>query len=441
MDDNNNTNNTDSSGEKQDNYSQPYGHPQYPPPQYPPMYQAYAPRQKRGGLAGVIIAVVIVCLLIGGLLTAYIIMPWLNGFNFMKVVQQEPKQSQQAQNESPPQISERDVPNLGGQAPAIDQSGNQIVQIAEKLGPAVVGVKGSVRQYFRGFDVQEQANAYGSGIIISSDGYILTNNHVVSGSDTFKVALSDGREFDAELRGKDAKSDIAVLKIEAQNLTVAPLGNSDNLKVGETVVAIGNPLGEELAGTVTSGIISALNRQYGFSNMIQTDAAINPGNSGGPLVNLKGEVIGINTLKSYIAGYDQAGAPISTEGIGFAIPINDAKPIAEELIRKGEIVRPGIGIGCYEITATDAKQWQTPQGVLVTVVNPEGTARMAGVKIYDIITAVDGKEILTVKELTGILEGKKIGNTVKLTIWRNKNTKEIVVEICDLNKIQETKIE
>ena len=220
---------------------------------------------------------------------------------------------------------------IGGAAPNIDTSENPIVQIAQEVGPAVVGVAISQNGTQNGPLTDDQVSGYGTGIILSEDGYIVTNNHVISGASAVKVSLMDGTEYSAAIVGADATTDLAVIKVDATGLTAAAFGSSDTLLVGETVVAIGNPLGSDLAGSVTSGIVSAVNREIstnGYSQRyIQTDAAINPGNSGGALVNINGEVIGINTLKSYLAGYDDYGVPIGTEGIGFAIPINTAKPI------------------------------------------------------------------------------------------------------------------
>ena len=417
------------------------------PQQVYPNYQYHEPKKKKGGFAGIIIAVVIVCLLIGGLVSAYIIMPLINGANY-NASAAKPQQSgvQAAQSEAPVSSAapSRSVPPLGGQAPTIDNSNNPVIQIAEKVGPAVVGVEGSIRQFEKGISSIDQANAYGSGIVISTDGYILTNNHVISGSDIIKVALANGKSVDAEVVGKDPTSDIAVLKIQADNLVAAPIGDSTVLKVGESVVAIGNPMGESLAGTVTTGIVSALNRSMSGSDMkfIQTDAAINPGNSGGALVNYSGQVIGINTAKYSVADYDYTtGSVVSAEGLGFAIPISDAMPIVQQIIQNGSVKRPGIGITCYEISADDAKNWQTPQGVLVETVYATGTARTAGIKKYDIVTAVDGKTITTVKELIETIKSKKIGDTIKLTVWRDGKTSDIPVPIGDINQMEETQSE
>ena len=213
----------------------------------------------------------------------------------------------------------------GGATQVANKQLLSVVEIARKVGPTVVGINTKVAmQNFFGMPTMQDGS--GSGIIISSDGYVVTNNHVIEGASEIKVLLSDGKEFEAKLVGADARTDLAVLKMEGLNFPYATLGNSSELQVGELAVAIGNPLGNELAGSVTGGYISALNRSITVDdrkfNLIQTDAAINPGNSGGALVNNYGEVIGINSVKMSASG---------VEGIGFAIPIDEAKPIIEDL--------------------------------------------------------------------------------------------------------------
>jgi len=421
--------------------------------QYQPGYQYTppVPSKKKNGLAGIIISVVVVCLLIGGLVTAYLIMPLLGGANYQQsaagtqqTAQQKPQQSLSQSAVPEPAVTApvtvSPAPELGGQAPAIDQTNNPVVQIADKVGPAVVAIEGHTRQFTRGQSSIDQTVSYGSGIILNQEGYILTNNHVVTGSDSYKVVLANGEKLDCTLVGKDSTTDLAVVKVNnAKGLTIAALGDSTKLKVGEPVVAIGSALGE-LSGTVTTGIVSALNRDVGNGSLtyIQTDAAINPGNSGGPLVNYSGQVIGINTMKSFIAEFDeQTGTALSSEGIGFAIPISDAIPIANQIISSGGVKRPGIGVNCYEITQEDAQDWEMPQGILITTVNPSGTAAAAGVRRNDVITAADGREMKTADDFTSYIRSKAIGDTVKLTIWRNGQTTELPVQIGDLNKLVE----
>ena len=333
----------------------------------------------------IISIIMVICLVAGGLLTAYVIMPPaqtqigdIPDLSLSSSVSSASTAQQSVDSAITQQDLTTESPEIGGEMPNIDNSGNTIVQIAEKVGPSVVGVTVSADQMTEGQGITQEEYGYGTGIIFTSDGYIATNNHVVSESDSVKVTLYDGSEYQASVVGTDTTTDIAVLKIDATGLKAAAFGNSDELQVGETVVAIGNPLGTELAGSVTSGIVSALNREIttnGYSQKyIQTDAAINPGNSGGPLLNSKGEVIGITTLKSYLAGYDDYGVPIGTEGIGFAIPISAAVPIIDQLTTQGSISRPGIGISCLVDETGTYNSSDAPAGVTVAEVVTGGPA-------------------------------------------------------------------
>ena len=407
------------------------------------------------------IAIILVCLFTGGILTAYVVMPAIEAGQDMKEIAAtadddkkplfEPEDNDAAaaaatdaaadedaaDDASLPSAQTTGVPEIGGVAPSIDQTNQPIVQIAEMVSPAVVGVTVSIDNISAEQDVASEEMGYGTGFIISENGYIVTNNHVVEGSDDITVTMYDGTEYSASVVGADVTTDIAVIKIDAAGLTMAALGDSGTLKVGETVVAIGNPLGLELAGSVTSGIVSALGREIssgGFSQeYIQTDAAINPGNSGGPLVNLGGEVIGINTLKSYLAGYDDYGQSISTEGIGFAIPISDAIPIIEQLMTQGSVERPGIGITCLVDVTNYYNPAGSPDGVTIADVTSGGPADIAGIEQADIIMTVDGKDVTTVDELTDIIWGHKVGDTMDVTIWRDGTEIEKTIKVGDLN--------
>ena len=264
--------------------------------------------------------------------------------------------------------------------------------------------------------------ATGSGVIIDSSGVILTNNHVVAGADEVTVRLADGREFVAGDIKTDPRSDVAVIKIDADNLTPAAVGNSDEAQVGDWVLAIGSPFG--LDTTVTAGIVSAkergpnINEREGF---IQTDAAINPGNSGGPLVNLKGQVIGINTaISSRGGGFD---------GVGFAIPINMAKWVAEQLLESGAVKRSYLGVGIQPMTDKLAEQFgvDARQGVLINRVFEETPAEKAKLQVGDIILAVDGKEVHSPIQLQGLVERLDAGKTAKFKIIRDDETKTVPV--------------
>lgn len=451
------TNDTDSTASSYGSYSggyyQGYYNPQWSTPhQWGGYNQAPEPKppKKKSGFRALVAVLMVVFLLAGLAAGTFFIAPMISDWQSVAMGNNEPSElpkdntlepipSNPSQgNPSSPQSGE--VPKIGGEAPSIDVSENPIVQIAKNVGPAVVGVTVSVRQQTSWQqDAQERESGYGTGIIISKEGYIVTNNHVIAGSNSVKVTLIDGTDYPATVVGADATTDIAVLKIEATGLTVAALGDSDALQVGETVVAIGNPLGSDLAGSVTAGIVSALGREIstnGYSQKyIQTDAAINPGNSGGALVNIRGEVIGINTLKSYLAGYDDYGMPIGTEGIGFAIPINTAKPIIEQLIATGSVVRPGIGISCLVDETNQFNPPGSPNGVTVVKVAEGGPADVAGLQPGDIITAVDGQEVTTVDELTSILHSHAVGDKVELNVWRKGQNYRAIVVVGDLNKM------
>ncbi|MBZ0202545.1 MAG: Do family serine endopeptidase [Ignavibacteria bacterium] len=265
----------------------------------------------------------------------------------------------------------------------------------------------------------------GSGVIISKDGFIVTNNHVVKGAGDhgIKVVLTDKREYDAKVIGTDENTDLAVIKIEANDLPVMSLGNSDNIQVGEWVLAIGNPLG--LNYTVTAGIVSALGRNigvngggYAIENFIQTDAAINPGNSGGALVDVSGQLVGINSAIKTNTGYYQ--------GYGFAIPVNIVKTVTQELIKSGKVVRGYIGVQIQTVDETMAKGLglDKSRGVLVQSVQKGGGGDEAGLEAGDVILSVDGKEVNASNELQVIINSKRPGDVAKLTVFRDGKTME-----------------
>ena len=256
----------------------------------------------------------------------------------------------------------------------------------------------------------------GSGFIIDEEGYIVTNNHVVKGADKIKVILKDEREFDAEIKGRDPNTDLALIKIKSDNdLPFIKLGDSDTLKVGEWVLAIGNPFG--LEHTVTAGIISAKGRVIGsgpYDDFIQTDASINPGNSGGPLINMEGKVVGINT--AIIAG---------GQGIGFAIPVNLAKGIIDQLKTKGEVTRGWLGVGIQDLTK-ELKEYygvKDGEGVLVTQVFPDDPAAKAGMKAKDIILEVNGEKVDSSRELSRMIAEASVGQNVEIVVLRKGSKK------------------
>jgi len=270
-------------------------------------------------------------------------------------------------------------------------------------------------------------NSLGSGFVIDEQGYILTNNHVIEKANKIKVRLSNEEEFDAEVIGRDPKTDIALIKIDSTKpFQPVKLGDSDELQVGEWVIAIGNPFG--LEHTVTAGIVSAKGRVIGsgpYDDFIQTDASINPGNSGGPLINTRGEVIGINT--AIVAG---------GQGIGFAIPINMVKQILPQLKEKGEVTRGWLGVMIQEVTPELAKQFglEKPQGALVAQVQEDSPAEKAGMKREDIIVEFDGKEIQKSSELPRIVANTPVGKRVDVTVIRSGREKRLKVEVSEMKE-------
>lgn len=303
-----------------------------------------------------------------------------------------------------------------------------VAEIAKKVGPSIVGVKMEVpssRQsnYWGSSSKLPSSASEGSGIIISKDGYILTNYHVVQYADPkggvsntkLTVYLPDKREATATFVGGDSDNDLAVIKINLSNLPVAELGDSSEVEVGDPAVAIGNPLGMEFAGSVTYGVISALNRQLDTGDttmsLIQTDAAINPGNSGGALVNSKGQVIGINSAKISVSG---------VEGLGFAIPVNTAKPVVDQLIAYGYVKgKPLLGIGGQEVTEEFSQMYDIPVGIYISQVTPGGAADKAGLKKGDILTKLAGSQIKTMSDIDAVKKKYKAGDTVEAIVSRS----------------------
>ncbi|RMF87442.1 MAG: DegQ family serine endoprotease [Nitrospirae bacterium] len=284
------------------------------------------------------------------------------------------------------------------------------------------GMPGPPREFKR--------RSLGSGFIVSKDGYIITNNHVVEHADKIQVRLDNEHEFDAEIVGRDPKTDVALLKIDPhEKLFVAPLGDSDKLRVGEWVMAIGNPFG--LAQTVTTGIVSAKGRVIGagpYDNFIQTDASINPGNSGGPLFNVRGEVVGINT--AIISG---------ASGIGFAVPINMAKQVVEQLKEHGKVTRGWIGVYIQEITEELRQSLELPsrEGVLVADVVKGSPAEKAGIRRSDVIVEFDGKPVHKVEELPRIVAATPVGKKVEVVVLRDGERKTLKLKVGLLKEEQE----
>ena len=294
-----------------------------------------------------------------------------------------------------------------------------VPDVVAKVGPAVVTVINS--------DQRGQVGS-GSGAIISPDGYIITNNHVVDGASSLQVIFSDGSQRDATLVGADSLMDLALLKVDGAVPTYIPIGDSDVLRQGETVIAIGSPLGE-YKNSVTVGVISALNRNLDGGmpeGLIQTDAAINNGNSGGPLINMNGEIIGINTMV-----VRQSGNSTVVEGLGFAIPSNVMRRVSEQLIAKGEVRYPFLGITYVMITADIAEQYNlaAKQGAYITSVIDGGPVASVGIKAGDVITAFEGVRLGQQASLPGVLLQHQPGDTVVLTILRDGQESEYTVTL------------
>ena len=292
---------------------------------------------------------------------------------------------------------------------------------------STVGITTSINTNFFGY--QTTSAASGSGFILSEDGYILTNHHVIEDSSSITVSFYDGTSLPAKLIGYDASNDIAVLKVEAEDLTPVVLGDSENLNVGDSVVAIGNPLGE-LTFSLTTGAISALDRDVTISTgatmrLMQTDCAINSGNSGGALFNLYGEVIGITNAKYSGSG---SSGEASIDNIGFAIPINNVWDIVESLIEKGYISKPYIGVTVSDVSA-ESQSYGLPQGAAVRSVLEDSPAEKAGLKSGDIITHADGKEISGSNALVSLVGEREIGDTLELTVYRQGKTLELQLKI------------
>ncbi|MCU0237009.1 MAG: Do family serine endopeptidase [Acidobacteria bacterium] len=312
------------------------------------------------------------------------------------------------------------------------------VNIVRKVKPAVVKVVSEAvverrsmfgddffEQFFNAPRRQERRSGAGSGFFISADGYILTNNHVVADAVKVKIFDIDKKEFTAKIIGTDPKTDLALLKVNAQDATYINLGDSNSVEVGEWVLAIGNPFGQDL--TVTSGIISAKGRQLGlaqYEDFLQTDAAINMGNSGGPLINMKGEAIGINS---------SILTPSSGNiGIGFAIPANMAKKVVADLKSKGKVVRGWFGIGIQDITESEAKDYDLPDGgVLVSRVEENSPAQKAGLKRYDLIVAINGRKVKAAADLQMEIANSAPGDEISVTVFRNRDKQVLKVKVSE----------
>ena len=340
------------------------------------------------------------------------------------------------------------ITNLFSQNSVVQQFSDAFADVAETAKPAVVTIitdkimkvpNNDLYFFFNPYmdpnsDKEYKTNALGSGVIVDArKGYILTNNHVVEDMDNIKVKLFDKREYKAKIMGTDPKSDLAILKIEADNLRELQLGNSDKLRVGEWVMAVGSPFSENLSHTVTTGIVSAMGRSniirgQSYEDFIQTDAAINPGNSGGALLNMKGELIGINTAIA-TGGYEKGN-----RGVGFAIPSNMSKRIMSDLIDKGYVTRSWLGVYIQPLDADAAKalEMESRDGALITQVVSDSPAELAGIEEGDVIVKFDNKKISDPSNLRNIVSLMPPGSKSDIVVFRNGNKKILKVTLQEL---------
>ena len=294
-----------------------------------------------------------------------------------------------------------------------DVKQDPIVKIAKEASPSIVVVKNKTYIQKQGQKILTD-RGIGSGVVYKKDGYIITNQHVVRGASAISVVLDNGEEYEGRVIGEDSKTDLAVIKIDKNDLKRGNFGNSDDLKVGERAIAIGSPIGQEFSGSVTSGIISATNRSINIGNrkvnLIQTDAAINPGNSGGALINENGDIVGINSLKI---------ASSQIEGMAFAIPINTVTPIIDELIVNGYIKRPWLGLGL--------KNSKDPEGVYIGGITKNGPGDKSNLAVGDIIVKINTNRVRSIVELSFIIEKYNPNDKVKVTVKRDQ--KEIQTDL------------
>ena len=387
-----------------------------------PQPSAPAPEQKKkGGKAGKIVALLLACALVGG----------GSGFGAAALMQKnasaQPQSTTQASSDASVMLEgKRQTAAL--QVASID-TGTVLTpsEVYAQNVNSTVGITTSITTNYFGY--QTTAAAAGSGFILTQDGYILTNYHVVENSNSIKVTTYDGTAYDAQLIGYDESNDIAVLKVDATDLTPVVLGDSDTLNVGDTVVAIGNPLGE-LTFSLTTGAVSALNRPVTFStgttmNLIQTDCAINSGNSGGALFNMYGEVIGITNAK-YSSSSSSSEASI--DNIGFAIPIDQVRSIFESIITNGYIVKPYIGVTISDVSA-ESQSYGLPEGAAIRSVTENGPAAEAGLQTGDIVTAVNGEAISNSSDLKKYVQAAAAGDEMELTVYRQGQTLTLTITI------------
>lgn len=368
---------------------------------------------KKGWTCKKIVVLIALCLLLGGIIEA--------GWNYFSTHDRSGETVQDSQRSTMMEgVREKSVLDII----SIDTSREMTpAEVYAANVNSTVGITTSVTTNFWGFHTTSAAA--GSGFILTDDGYVITNHHVIENSDSITVSLYDGTAYEAELIGYDAGNDIAVLKVEAEGLTPVVIGDSENLNVGDSVIAIGNPLGE-LTFSLTSGAVSALDREITLSNsvtmeLIQTDCAINSGNSGGALFNLYGEVVGVTNAK-----YSGSGGGASIDNIGFAIPVNHVKDIIKSIIENGYITKPYIGVSVAEVSR-ETQSYGLPKGAAVRGVAEDGPAAAAGLEENDIITAINGEEIDGSKALVDAVRNASVGDELVFTVYRKGEVIELKV--------------
>ena len=400
------------------------------------------PEKKSGG-GKRIIAIAIVCALLGGVGGGAAVGMALRGGNATEATTVEDDEATVQNNEA--ESSDAEEVNGNINSTVIDvktnsQTTNMTPQdVYEQYVNAVVAIsnEGTTTNVFG--QVSETASS-GSGFIISEDGYIVTNNHVVEGAQKLTVTMTNGEEYDATVIGADEENDVALIKIDATGLPTVSIGDSDSIEVGQQVCAIGNPLGE-LTNTLTVGYVSALDREINENgtpiNMFQTDCAINSGNSGGPIFDMHGNVVGITTAKYSSSGSSYAA---SIEGIGFCIPVNDAMDIVSDLLEYGYVKgRPSLGITCQAISSTVTQYYNLPTGIYVNSVEADSASDKAGIQQGDIITAVDGTEVQSVTDFKALLKNYTAGDTAILSIYRSSTAESLDISITFDEKNMTTK--
>lgn len=324
------------------------------------------------------------------------------------------------------------IPASGTFAPLVKKTAPAVVSIRSERTAKTTNMPEGMPFFFRsprGEAPQRRQQGLGSGVVVTADGTILTNHHVVDGADKVTVLFSDERELEAEVVGSDQKTDVAVLRVDAEDLPTVPLGNADTVEVGDVVLAIGNPLG--VGQTVTMGIVGATGREFGitgggYEDFIQTDAAINPGNSGGALVNARGELVGINTAIVSRSG--------GNDGLGFAVPVNLAHHVMTQLVENGRVVRGYMGVGIQDVTAKMAKTLDLPdsKGAVITRVEEDGPADAAGFEPYDVVRKMDGKSVDGTRDLRLRIANVAPGERVGVTVLRDGREQDLDIQLGEL---------